>query len=94
MKSLSISDFWLQSCRRRSVLLSLVSSYCHNLVELEVKNAWLSVENLSPMPMLTSLTLESVRLDDKLLVRLNKCFPNLKFLNLIGVSAHSFQHQL
>ncbi|PWA60868.1 hypothetical protein CTI12_AA341070 [Artemisia annua] len=28
MKSLSISDFWLQSCRRRSVLLSLVSSYC------------------------------------------------------------------
>ncbi|PWA70793.1 hypothetical protein CTI12_AA203370 [Artemisia annua] len=38
------------------------------------------------MPMLTSLTLESVRLDDKRLVRLNKCFPNLKFLNLIGVS--------
>ncbi|GKB74649.1 hypothetical protein Tco_0936061 [Tanacetum coccineum] len=28
MKSLSISDFWLQSCRRRSVVLSLVSSYC------------------------------------------------------------------
>ena len=36
----------------------------HNLVELEVKNAWLSVENLSPMPMLTTLTLESVRLDE------------------------------
>ncbi|GJR26948.1 F-box/LRR-repeat protein-like protein [Tanacetum coccineum] len=86
MKSLSISDFWLQSCRRRSVVLSLVSSYCHNLVELEVKNAWLSVENVSPVPMLTSLTLESVRLDDKRLVRLNECFPDLKVLNLINVS--------
>nr|GEU34586.1 hypothetical protein [Tanacetum cinerariifolium] len=85
MKSLSILDFWLQSCQRRSVVLSLVSSYCHNLVELEVKNAWLSMENVSPMPMLTSLTLESVRLNDKRLVRLNECFPNLKVLNLINV---------
>ena len=40
----------------------------HNLVDLEVKNAWLSVENLSPMPMLTTLTLESVRLDENHLV--------------------------
>ncbi|KAD6454866.1 hypothetical protein E3N88_09572 [Mikania micrantha] len=85
LKSLSISDFWVQSCWRRSNLLPLVSSYCHNLIELEVKNAWLSVENLNPMPMLTSLTLEFIRLDDEDLNEFNKSFPNLQVLNLIGV---------
>ncbi|XP_071737264.1 F-box/LRR-repeat protein At4g29420 [Rutidosis leptorrhynchoides] len=85
LKSLSISDFWVQACWRRSNLFSLVSSYCHNLVELEVKNAWLSVDNLNPMLMLTSLTLEFVRLDDEDLNELNKCFPNLQVLNLRGV---------
>ncbi|CAH1448940.1 unnamed protein product [Lactuca virosa] len=36
LKSLSISDFWIQSCWRRSDLLPLLSAYCHNLLELEV----------------------------------------------------------
>ncbi|KAI3827180.1 hypothetical protein L1987_01251 [Smallanthus sonchifolius] len=85
LKSLSISDFWIQSCWRRSNLLPLVSAYCHNLIELEVKNAWLSVDNLNPMPMLTSLTLEFIRLDDEDLNEFNKSFPNLQVLNLIGV---------
>ncbi|CAI9293246.1 unnamed protein product [Lactuca saligna] len=57
----------------------------HNLVELEVKNAWLSVENLNQMLMVTSLTLECIRLDDKELIQLNKSFPNLQVLNLIDV---------
>lgn len=57
----------------------------HSLLELEVKNAWLSVDGLNPMPMLTKLTLEYVRLDDELLNRLNECFPGLEVLNLIGV---------
>ncbi|PWA80389.1 hypothetical protein CTI12_AA197420 [Artemisia annua] len=65
--------------------LTFSSVACHNLVELEVKNAWLSVENLNPMPMLTSLTLEFIRLDDEDLNELNRCFPNLEVLNLIGV---------
>ncbi|XP_023735959.1 F-box/LRR-repeat protein At4g29420 [Lactuca sativa] len=85
LKSLSISDFWIQSCWRRSDLLPLVSAYCHNLLELEVKNAWLSVENMNPMPMLTTLTLEFIRLDDEDLNMLNKSFPNLQVLNLVGV---------
>nr|XP_043628852.1 F-box/LRR-repeat protein At4g29420 [Erigeron canadensis] len=85
LNSLSISDFWVQSCWRRSNLLPLVSTHCHNLVKLEVKNAWMSVENLYPMPKLTSLTLEFIRLDDEDLNELNKCFPNLQVLNLIGV---------
>ncbi|KAI3709609.1 hypothetical protein L2E82_39375 [Cichorium intybus] len=85
LKSLSISDFWIQSCWRRSDLLPLVSSYCHNLLELEVKNAWLSVDNMNPMPMLTTLTLEFIRLDDEDLNMLNKSFPNLQLLNLVGV---------
>ncbi|KAK9073726.1 hypothetical protein SSX86_006320 [Deinandra increscens subsp. villosa] len=85
LKSLSISDFWVQSCWRRSNLLPLVSAYCHTLIELEVKNAWLSVDNLNPMPMLTSLTLEFIRLDDEDLNEFNKSFPNLQVLNLIGV---------
>lgn len=28
LKSVSISDFWVQSCWRRSDVLSLVSAYC------------------------------------------------------------------
>ncbi|GKA21442.1 F-box/LRR-repeat protein [Tanacetum coccineum] len=85
LRRLSISDFWAQSCWRRSNLLSLLSSRCHNLAELEVKNAWLSADNLNPMPMLTSLTLEFIRLDDEDLNELNRCFPNLQVLKLIGV---------
>ncbi|XP_076949738.1 F-box/LRR-repeat protein At4g29420-like [Bidens hawaiensis] len=85
LRVLSVSDFWVQSCWRRSGLLPLVSEYCHNLTLLEVKNAWLSVENMNPMPMLTSLTLEFIRLDDEDLTEFNKSFPNLQVLNLIGV---------
>ncbi|KAI7753697.1 hypothetical protein M8C21_003103, partial [Ambrosia artemisiifolia] len=76
LKVLSVSDFWVQSCWRRSDLLPLVSQYCHKLIELEVKNAWLSVDNLNPMPMLTN---------DEDLTEFNKCFANLQVLNLIGV---------
>ncbi|KAI9128945.1 hypothetical protein K1719_000428 [Acacia pycnantha] len=85
LKSLSISDFWVQSCWRRSDALSLISLSCRGLVKLLVRNAWLSVDGLIPMQMLTSLTLEFVRLDDEDLSKINSCFPNLKELNLIGV---------
>ncbi|KAF8406906.1 hypothetical protein HHK36_006027 [Tetracentron sinense] len=85
LRSLSISDFWIQSCWRRSEVLSVISSYCHNLAKLEVKNAWLSVEGLKPMSKLTSLTLKFVRLDDEDLNKVNDCFLSLEVLNLIGV---------
>lgn len=85
LRVLSVSDFWVQSCWRRSFVLAIVSSYCHSLLELEVKNAWLSVDGLNPMPMLTKLTLEFIRLEDEYLNRLNECFPGLQVLNLIGV---------
>lgn len=55
------------------------------LLELEIKNAWLSVDGLAPMPRLTTLTLEFIRLDDENLEKVNKCFPSLQVLNLIGV---------
>ncbi|KAL1554987.1 F-box/LRR-repeat protein-like protein [Salvia divinorum] len=85
LKSISISDFWVQSCWRRTDMLSLISSYCCELLELEVKNAWLSVDGLTPMPNLTVLTLEFIRLDDENLEKLNDSFPLLRVLNLIGV---------
>ncbi|KAF5748510.1 F-box/LRR-repeat protein [Tripterygium wilfordii] len=85
LRSLSISDFWAQSCWRRSDILSLISSSCHDLLQLELKNAWLSVDSLYPMPKLTSLTLEFIRLDDEDLSKVNGCFPSLQVLNLIGV---------
>ncbi|XP_028124427.1 F-box/LRR-repeat protein At4g29420 isoform X2 [Camellia sinensis] len=62
LRSISISDFWVQSCWRRSEVLSLISS-C----------------------LLTSLTLEFIRLDDEDLSRVNDCFPSLQVLNLMGV---------
>ncbi|CAI9764667.1 unnamed protein product [Fraxinus pennsylvanica] len=85
LKSISISDFWVQSCWRRSDVLSLISSHCLNLSELDVKNAWLSVDGLNPMPKLTNLTLEFIILDDEDLNKINESFPSLQVLNLIGV---------
>ncbi|KAJ0799708.1 putative F-box protein AUF1 [Helianthus annuus] len=37
------------------------------------------------MPMLTTLTLSSIILQDHHLHQLNKCFPNLQVLELVGV---------
>ncbi|KAL4295310.1 hypothetical protein GQ457_12G022560 [Hibiscus cannabinus] len=82
---LSISDFWIQSCWRKSQILSLISSSCNGLMELELKNAWLSVDGLNPMTKLTSLTLEFIRLEDEDLNKVNDCFPSLRVLNLVGV---------
>ncbi|XP_020097489.1 F-box/LRR-repeat protein At4g29420 [Ananas comosus] len=85
LRSLALSDYWAQSCWRRSDALAVISLLCNNLVELEVRNAWLSVNGLRCMPKLTSLTLEFIRLDDENIDRLNECFPSLQVLNLIGV---------
>ncbi|KAL0726716.1 hypothetical protein Bca4012_022809 [Brassica carinata] len=86
LEMLSISDFWIQSCWRRSDVLALISSNCSKLVKLEVKNAWLSVVGLTPMPNLRHLTLEFIRLDDdENLEKVSDCFPFLQVLNLIGV---------
>lgn len=53
--------------------LTCISSFSgHSLLNLEVKNAWLSVDGLNPMPALTSLTLEFIRLDDEDLNKVNE----------------------
>ncbi|KAH9607906.1 hypothetical protein KSS87_022261 [Heliosperma pusillum] len=85
LKTLSFLDFWVQACWRRSHLLSLISRHCDRLNELEVKNAWLSMEGVTQMFSLTSLTLEYIRLDDENLSKVNEFFPCLQTLNLIGV---------
>lgn len=85
LRSVSISDFWMQSCWRWSDILASISSCCHCLVELELKNAWLSVDRLKQMTSLTSLSLEFIRLDDDNLNIVNKCFPSLQVLKLIWV---------
>ncbi|KAK1437581.1 hypothetical protein QVD17_03375 [Tagetes erecta] len=97
LKSVSLSDY---SSHRQSHLLQLISAYfadiertspalltpqSHNLVNLKLKCAWLSVANLNPMPMLTSLTLECTELEDEHLNEFSKGFPNLQVLNLVGV---------
>lgn len=56
-----------------------------NLLNLTVRNAWLSVDGLKSMPKLITLTLEFIRLDDEHLDMVNQCFPSLEVLNLIGV---------
>ncbi|XVE54132.1 hypothetical protein DITRI_Ditri03aG0056500 [Diplodiscus trichospermus] len=85
LRKLSISDFWIQSCWRKSEVLSLISSCCNDLMELELKNAWLSIDGLNPMTRLTNLTLEFIRLEDEDLNKVNDCFPSLQVLNLVGV---------
>ncbi|XWS72142.1 hypothetical protein CRYUN_Cryun02cG0014800 [Craigia yunnanensis] len=85
LTKLLISDFWIQSCWRKSEVLSLISSCCYGLMELELKNAWLSVDGLNPMTRLTNLTLEFIGLEDEDLNKVNDCFPSLRVLNLVGV---------
>ncbi|KAI8553640.1 hypothetical protein RHMOL_Rhmol05G0031900 [Rhododendron molle] len=86
LTSLSISDYRMHSRRKWSEVLSLISFHCKNLHELVLKNAWLSTNGLSSaMLMLTSLTLEFVRLDDEDLDKVNSCCPSLQILNLILV---------
>ncbi|KAL3744805.1 hypothetical protein ACJRO7_013984 [Eucalyptus globulus] len=85
LRALSISDLREQSSWRRSNVLALVSSHCRSLCELELKNAWLSVDGLNPLPSLTSLTLESITLDDENLSKLFTCLSHLQVLNLHGV---------
>ncbi|XP_009598638.1 F-box/LRR-repeat protein At4g29420 [Nicotiana tabacum] len=85
LRALSISDLWVQSRWQRSNVLALISSYCPHLLELEIKNSWLSVDGLLLMPKLTTLTLEFITLYDENLDKVNQCFPYLQVLNLIGV---------
>ncbi|KAK9077601.1 hypothetical protein SSX86_005938 [Deinandra increscens subsp. villosa] len=106
LKSLSILDF---SSHRASILksnvLPLISAYCHNLVNLELRCAWLSMHNMNPMPMLTSLTLSFTRLEDQHLNELNRFlhylesalflneFENLRTLRLTSYYIGSFLSQ-
>ncbi|XP_051223318.1 F-box/LRR-repeat protein At4g29420 isoform X1 [Lolium perenne] len=85
LREVDIADFWPQSCWRKAEALPVISRLCHNLVKLKLKNAWLSVARLKIMPTLTHLALEFIRLDDEDLSALNRCFPCLETLNLIGV---------
>ncbi|XP_022966761.1 F-box/LRR-repeat protein At4g29420 [Cucurbita maxima] len=85
LTSLSIVDFWVQSCWRQSKILALITLCCGNLQELELKNAWLSVDGLNRLNSLKCLTLEFIRLDDEDLSEVNYNFPHLEILNLIGV---------
>uniref|UniRef100_A0A0E0JF44 F-box domain-containing protein n=1 Tax=Oryza punctata TaxID=4537 RepID=A0A0E0JF44_ORYPU len=85
LREVDVADYWPQSCWRKAEALPVISHFCHNLMKLRLKNAWLSVDGLKIMPNLTHLTLEFIRLDDEDLNKLNECFPCLQILNLIGV---------
>ncbi|KAG0499292.1 hypothetical protein HPP92_003595 [Vanilla planifolia] len=85
LRSLSIKDYWYQACWRCSTVLRLISDQCHSLLNLELRNAWLSVEGLKPMLTVTSLHLEFIRIEDENLDKINECFPFLQNLKLIGV---------
>ncbi|CAM0880192.1 unnamed protein product [Alopecurus aequalis] len=85
LREVDIADFWPQSCWRNAEALPVISNFCHNLVKLRLRNAWLTVVGLKIMPNLTHLALEFIRLDDEDLTTLNRCFPCVEILNLIGV---------
>ncbi|XP_076945877.1 F-box/LRR-repeat protein At4g29420-like [Bidens hawaiensis] len=86
MKYLVIYGLQQRSLHSQSNVLSLISKFCRNLAYLKLKFAWLSMDLLNPMLMLTSLKLEFTRLTDELLSELNKCFTNLQVLKLLYVS--------
>ncbi|KAI0487997.1 hypothetical protein KFK09_027820 [Dendrobium nobile] len=85
LTSLSIGDYWCQACWRPSTAFHLILEQCSNLLNLEMKNASLSVAGLKPMLNLITLRLEFIRLDDEDLDKVNECFPSLQILKLIGV---------
>ncbi|KAK9072002.1 hypothetical protein SSX86_008434 [Deinandra increscens subsp. villosa] len=82
LKSLSISD---RFGHRPTNIFPLISVYCHSLVKLKLEFVWLNMHNMNPMPMLTNLPLRFTHLKDEDLNELNKCFPNLQNLSLVGV---------
>ncbi|KAJ0799712.1 putative F-box protein AUF1 [Helianthus annuus] len=82
LRSIKLLCSW---CRTSGSISSSCFKKSHNLAELNLRYAWLSVRNLNPMPMLTTLTLECTILQDQHLNQLNKCFPNLQVLELVGV---------
>ncbi|XP_022729915.1 F-box/LRR-repeat protein At4g29420-like isoform X2 [Durio zibethinus] len=73
LRKLSISDFWIQSCWRKSEVLSFISSCCNGLIELELKNAWLSVDGLNPMTMVNKMATVPGQLIWEI-VKKNNCF--------------------
>ncbi|KAI7746322.1 hypothetical protein M8C21_014138 [Ambrosia artemisiifolia] len=81
-------DFAKEWLPRVSKSLKSLSLSSHNLVNLKLRSARLSMHNLNPLPMLTSLTLEYTELEDEQLNGFNKCFPNLQHLYLIAVVGH------
>ncbi|KAI3754216.1 hypothetical protein L1987_53995 [Smallanthus sonchifolius] len=87
LKSLSISE-----CARDcgSNVLQLLSEYCHNLVSLKLCFVYLHLDNLNPMPMLTSLTLSYLHIKDQHLNQLINCLPNLQVLQLHKISLFTF----
>ncbi|KAK1265825.1 F-box/LRR-repeat protein [Acorus gramineus] len=97
LTSMEIVDFLMQSCWRRSLALAVEAEQIFfdfesrdNLLNLEIKNAWLTVEGLKPMPNLTTLKLENIRLYEEDLKGINDCFPSLqKFTCLTSLRVES-----
>ncbi|KAL8223247.1 hypothetical protein R6Q57_020646 [Mikania cordata] len=86
LKSISISGHPVYHSHRRSDAFLLITTYCNNLVNLKLEFLCLNVDNLNPMPTLTSLTLEFVHLQKEHVHDFHKCFPNLQVFNLIYVT--------
>ncbi|KAK1314934.1 F-box/LRR-repeat protein [Acorus calamus] len=90
LTSMEIVDFLMQSCWRRSLALAVVAEHCDKLLNLEIKNAWLTVEGLKPLPNLTTLKIENIRLYEEDLKGINNCFPSLqKFICLKSLRVES-----
>nr|XP_051223317.1 F-box/LRR-repeat protein At4g29420-like isoform X2 [Lolium perenne] len=85
LQEVDVADFSPPPRWLKAEALPVISHFCHNLLKLRLKNARLSVDGLKIMPNLTHLALEFILLDDENLGTLNKCFPCLLTLNLVGV---------
>ncbi|KAG9455573.1 hypothetical protein H6P81_000081 [Aristolochia fimbriata] len=78
LSSLSISDFWNQSCRRESRVLRLISNSSEGRL--------LNTDEVG------SKSSRTRRHDDEYLKKVNECFPSLRVLKLIrveGIAEHT-----
>ncbi|KAI7744808.1 hypothetical protein M8C21_020948 [Ambrosia artemisiifolia] len=94
LKSLSISDYYYQ---HPSNVLPLISAHCYKLVNLKLDVVDLSVDNMNPMPMLTSVltvkkfeNLKTLWLDIKYIGDLLSKFPITRTVETLTLESRSW----
>lgn len=85
LQHLCIVDYGQQDITHRSTIIKTLSESCKQLKSLELRNMYIDTSDCEEMPMMTSLTLRSVKVDGEALQHINDKMFKLQTLALLGV---------